>query len=113
MLVSSDRWRSIVTDVLGQRQANFPAALAADPERPIRPIDILQSHSDDVTGTQTDTAQQQEDGLIANTAGRLQIAGIENAVQFIGSAESFHWGTVGTASARLGQHSPCAIRNRR
>jgi hypothetical protein len=60
-----------ISDLLGQRKAVPPPALAGDDETGVVPVNVTEVNVDNLLGPQTKPAKQEQDGSISQTQRRL------------------------------------------
>src|SRR6266404_7937839 len=55
-----------VAGILRQWQADLPPSFATHPKRPLIPVEIVETHVENVAAAQAETNQQKQDCLVAN-----------------------------------------------
>ena len=71
-------------DIGGQRQQALPAALAADAQLRLVPVDIVQRQPDDLAGAQSQARQKQQHGTITSTDRGGAVAAVDGALRVLG-----------------------------
>src|SRR6516165_3584673 len=63
-----------IAGLLRQWQADLPPSFAAYPKRPLIPVDVVETHAENIAAAQAETNQQKQDCLVANAMRLREVA---------------------------------------
>ena len=71
-------------DVLRQRQSLQPLTLAAHDDLAVIPVQIIQVHGEYLPTTQSESGQEQQDGIVTPARPRCAVAALEQSLNLFG-----------------------------